>query len=850
MVACVACDPGKYSLLQGMRTCATCPAGRYSGPAAVECSLCPSNTYQDAEGSSQCNECPEGSVSDMASVRVEECRCAVGWFGKAGDKCELCPNPPPLTTEEEEEGYPPVQMWTQCPVEGLQWPLPLEGFWVNPEAPSSVIECSPSTACLNISVANEVLVSTGSTCALGYGEAACSACSEQFYRLEGGCRACPQNGIWFGIGLGVLAALFAPALFKLSEYIKQFASINIAIAFTQVTAYFAKFNLDWPPELQSFFEHLGFFNLNLELVHPECAIRWTFQTKWTLMMLMPLFIFGLLLAIVGAVVAHMAFTRTAGAAIRRAHPDVLEPPPPKGEPGYLKAKLRHKAGRLLCVSRNRAAFITFVQKCIRAMLTFLHLGYLFISGAAVEMFDCWKNRGDGRYYLHAEPTIECYVSSGVWADMFPWGVVAVLAYPVGILLLFAGLLWNAKGRLQEKAPENMIGFIYIRYRPSWYAFELVVMLRKCGIAVLRALFSDASVSSTRRQAVAGMFLLFFSLIFQLYARPYDSRRLDRMETFSVASQFFVLFSGLVFLADENDIKYGSKVGKMSPEFRILMRGLVMFVMCTAYIFMAIHIILDVFPKSYGKFKAKWRKKKEKKARRRQKMDRTESPSAGETRDGSSSMGIASIAMAMKFKDKAVMGESASRFLTLKGLRLAADVKNRPEVDMKLINKCLDELEVYTDDREGYWLGRKSGLPFEDCFRSASIVKVLAAMEQLPSEFNRAVVEFFTLLMAAGGGIISSRNNGDKIGELLEKLREVGGVLPAGQTNVAAVANEGRQSSGREVEESTSERNPVRSGSSTPFPEDIGDGSSAVLQVGARGLSTSPPAFWRSPQRHS
>jgi len=38
--------------------------------------------------------------------------------------------------------------------------------------------------------------------------------------------------------------------------------------------------------------------------------------------------------------------------------------------------------------------------------------------------------------------------------------------------------------------------------------------------------------------------------------------------------------GLVFLADENDIKYGSKVGKMSPEFRILMRGLVMFVMCT------------------------------------------------------------------------------------------------------------------------------------------------------------------------------------------------------------------------------------------------------------------------------
>lgn len=45
--------------------------------------------------------------------------------------------------------------------------------------------------------------------------------------------------------------------------------------------------------------------------------------------------------------------------------------------------------------------------------------------------------------------------------------------------------------------------------------------------------------------------------------------------------------------------------------------------------------------------------------------------------------------------------------------------------MKLINKCLDELEVYTDDREGYWLGRKSGLPFEDCFRSASIVKVLA-----------------------------------------------------------------------------------------------------------------------------
>jgi len=80
--------------------------------------------------------------------------------------------------------------------------------------------------------------------------------------------------------IAVVVVIGAPVLFKLSEQAKNFPAFSIGISFSQTLGLFS-IQLDYPPYLRHLLSYFSFFNLNLELVHPECSLgSWNFSKKW------------------------------------------------------------------------------------------------------------------------------------------------------------------------------------------------------------------------------------------------------------------------------------------------------------------------------------------------------------------------------------------------------------------------------------------------------------------------------------------------------------------------------------------------------------------------------------------
>ena len=61
-----------------------------------------------------------------------------------------------------------------------------------------------------------------------------------------------------------------------------------------VTVAFAKFDLNWPPEIVAFFRWFSQFYIDIDVVKPECELTLTFFQKWMYTMIIPIFVLTVL----------------------------------------------------------------------------------------------------------------------------------------------------------------------------------------------------------------------------------------------------------------------------------------------------------------------------------------------------------------------------------------------------------------------------------------------------------------------------------------------------------------------------------------------------------------------------
>jgi hypothetical protein len=129
-------------------------------------------------------------------------------------------------------------------------------------------------------------------------------------------------------------------------------------------------------------------------------------------------------------------------------------------------------------------------------------------------------------------------------------------YPIGIGVLFMFLMRLVRDNLDGDAAKETLGFLYVKCRPEWYWYELVQLARKMFLVAFPLLFPDNTISGTVRKTVLSLLIVLLGILLHFYAQPYKSRGLDKMYAMVIMTEFFTLFSGLIFLSD-----------KMPPSFR-------------------------------------------------------------------------------------------------------------------------------------------------------------------------------------------------------------------------------------------------------------------------------------------
>lgn len=264
---CEPCPAGYFNLdgVTDQTECFPCPPGQYSEPGTSGgCQLCPLNTYAESEATAECTVCPGGMTTvQEGTASVDECQCDPGTFRHKDrrDECQPC----------DDAGG------ALCTQVNQRIPLPAAaGIHIDPVT-GAPFPCVLDEACPRLT--NEEDVEAG-LCGTGYKVGATGGCDDcvtrvdqppGWYRSGQQCKKCKTYTALFVVA-GVIVLLFlTPLLMKLAQK-NVFGSINIFVVFFQTTVIFKELNWEWPQELLDLYESLSFFNLNIELVSPECFV--------------------------------------------------------------------------------------------------------------------------------------------------------------------------------------------------------------------------------------------------------------------------------------------------------------------------------------------------------------------------------------------------------------------------------------------------------------------------------------------------------------------------------------------------------------------------------------------------
>ncbi len=138
---------------------------------------------------------------------------------------------------------------------------------------------------------------------LCYEGRACARCCPKYFLQYQDCTKCPDQS-----SLTTVIAVVCIVVVILAVFISTASSPSA----TQSTKYFVLgmnffqgigaiklIEIEWPPIILQMFDMLQFFSFSLSVVKPECAFSWTFATKVSLTLSLPV-VMSTLLAIYGA----------------------------------------------------------------------------------------------------------------------------------------------------------------------------------------------------------------------------------------------------------------------------------------------------------------------------------------------------------------------------------------------------------------------------------------------------------------------------------------------------------------------------------------------------------------------
>jgi len=431
--------------------------------------------------------------------------CRNGTFGAPGETCLACmagaacpgftPDPPFTPTPSPDGGTHayPIALPTFYNLAGAEAAAcPPEVRAQLPTRDVCIVGCQPPEACLG-----------ANACAPGYESQTpyyrCASCAAKYYRYGGDCLKCPDSPAALFIGFGLILLTVAAAGFLLLRKGVNIAFLSIGIDFFQVLSIFANAKVAWPAALKDLWRILSAFNLNIEIVAPECLVAGvTFQDKWKFVMAAPLVLAGVFGAVHGCAVA------------------------------YKRWWLRQKKWEVL---------LSHMDVLIAAFLILFYIAYLYLTQQVLSVFNCGPtDPPDGRSYLLA--TFEdCDAPGGTHRVLTPAAVVALLGYTMGYPAALAVLFYRNREALMEDQLLRAKGVggtkltnphalwlrrrfarTYYQFRPALFFWVLVILARKLALAVTALMFRRSAAF----QLAAALLIMFLAYAAQVRFVPYMS----------------------------------------------------------------------------------------------------------------------------------------------------------------------------------------------------------------------------------------------------------------------------------------------------------------------------------------
>ncbi|KNC55095.1 uncharacterized protein AMSG_10693 [Thecamonas trahens ATCC 50062] len=515
---CRSCQLAAYDFAADP-TCATCAALNFG----VSCLQCPIGHHGSGDNTDgPCELCSAGTFKDVTTA-LQRCKpCDAGTVrGKLSAMW-------PRTSDRKRWGD------DGCGMHPTAKPIPNSGFYPLPGqgVTSGLYEpCTPAGVCLR-----------GGVCRFGHIGERCSQCIKGWAKnpSSGLCEKCPSSIPFIFMGLAVLGIILCILLIKLArKNTAFFTAASVGFNFLQLIAVLASFQIKWPGWTQRFFEILSAANIDLQLFKPECLVSSSSDAYFT--------IWATKLAAPWALLVMFAV-------------------------GFSIFRL-YAAARKWTAPAKASMKYAFTNASVMAMFVM----YLLVTNTALEIYPCTK-QADGKYTMNREPSIRCY--QGKWFELLVGSICAMIMFSLLMPLGVLKVLHKRRFNLWKRKNLARYGLLYLRYRPKYYFFEILVLVRKFGV-VFGKVASSASVVG---QVLTALAVVCLSLGLQLKTHPFATMRINRLETLMLSCAGFVLALAFVYAAAD---------GGLNASFANTLGVVLVGVVCVAIVILLVAIVLEI-----------------------------------------------------------------------------------------------------------------------------------------------------------------------------------------------------------------------------------------------------------------
>ena len=565
IVSCILCQPGKYTNANQDK-CEDCLPGTYNeNEGQSKCLQCDIDTYNEEVGSAnpaQCKKCRTDYASntntnnEKGSSSRSQCVCDKGYY----QTISMDSNSAPLAV-------PDANLCKTCPYGAIcdkddlriSTLVTKPAYWRVGINDTKFYLCENPVFCKGGSIATNG--SASAQCIDGHEGPLCHVCKPGYAIQGNACKACPSDNGSLGVRVTtfMLAAVsflaynvlkLSPKCVQVEESIddivpgavsenlqskaqdKMLSSAGVSDTSGSYNDYTQSFRLKALASMRSKFRvFVGYLQIN-------SALNLTFEVKWpaSFQALIDAFkVINIDFSAIFTPISPCAF-KTSFINQFYAHMVVL----PMAVFLIFTAVAISKR---ICWKKEVAVKGNIFGLGMNSIVFWVFLLYPGMGTKIFRMFKC-RSVGD-KLYLVADFNTLCYEGEHLVASAV--AILCIILYVIGIPLISTILLYKRRKDLDSEKNRKTFGSLYESYKPRYWYFECLEMLRKMilagGLVIIRP--------GTSSQILLGLLVAFAFCLIVVDFDPYVDRTDNLLQQMCTIQVVLNLLIGLVLKLDNN-----------------------------------------------------------------------------------------------------------------------------------------------------------------------------------------------------------------------------------------------------------------------------------------------------------